>query len=618
MATKPSTLPVWSTDTNYTNGPKVGTPTKVDPGLGKMEEGWLPSEPPPAQYQNYWQNLTYQWCDWVNEGKSSFDVDKHIVETDIDGVARANTAEFESSTQLITLYVENSSPGMAIASAYISRGPDAVGGNVAVFDTGANNTGGPDINVLIDCSQSHTPQGLVVYGSQLDACEVVKVYSNGVQGRGIDIEASGGGSTARGIKVTTTGATKGIEIDSDGGTGTSLLISGPNADARTVQINLTHSVASGVYVSQPVGYTGYSIELPCAANGKGLYINPDDSTGIKVDGQGNGNGVEIANVGSGEGIIIANTGTGNALEITQSGTQGCVYITGTSNFSEALKIDLSSNTNQVNGILVYTAQDTGSRGISVYGTTDALYGIEVTKTGGDIDFVAGTFTAGGSASSTGILANGGNNGRAASFTAENNYVLRLNPTNSPDYAPLYLLGQTTDPSTETAGTIFYNSADDRLKYCGSDAGLKNQAVWGSTGGNLFIGDQDTGIALLVINNTSFVDLATLTLTGIQAPFVSGVKVKFSVTVSFYVPSAADSNILKTRVYDNTSTTVASGTAYMPSTPNAKEATVSFTGYYDIPATGNRTFKLQVAQDTNAGSDDITITQYSFIIEGYYD
>lgn len=66
MMARPDALPEWATDTNYTNGPDVGTPTKVEPPGAKSAEGWVGSEKPPAQYQNWWQNLVGEWVEHLH------------------------------------------------------------------------------------------------------------------------------------------------------------------------------------------------------------------------------------------------------------------------------------------------------------------------------------------------------------------------------------------------------------------------------------------------------------------------------------------------------------------------------------------------------------------------
>lgn len=69
MATKPTDTGPWATDANYPAGPEPeqGTPTKVLPD----EEdtiGWRPGAKPPAQKMNRWQNLIYQWMEYLDDG----------------------------------------------------------------------------------------------------------------------------------------------------------------------------------------------------------------------------------------------------------------------------------------------------------------------------------------------------------------------------------------------------------------------------------------------------------------------------------------------------------------------------------------------------------------------
>lgn len=63
---KPTLVPVWSTDANYTGGAEAGTPTKVTPTAGKIAEGFEPQEEPAAQTLNDRLNLIGQWATWLN------------------------------------------------------------------------------------------------------------------------------------------------------------------------------------------------------------------------------------------------------------------------------------------------------------------------------------------------------------------------------------------------------------------------------------------------------------------------------------------------------------------------------------------------------------------------
>lgn len=64
--TKPNELPEWATNENYSGGPDVGAPTKVDPGAGAAAEGHVPGTRGAAQVMNWWQNLVGRWAVWLD------------------------------------------------------------------------------------------------------------------------------------------------------------------------------------------------------------------------------------------------------------------------------------------------------------------------------------------------------------------------------------------------------------------------------------------------------------------------------------------------------------------------------------------------------------------------
>lgn len=43
----------WASDTNYASGPANGTPSKVNPGVGRFAQGWVPGNTLPAQHLNF-------------------------------------------------------------------------------------------------------------------------------------------------------------------------------------------------------------------------------------------------------------------------------------------------------------------------------------------------------------------------------------------------------------------------------------------------------------------------------------------------------------------------------------------------------------------------------------
>ncbi len=58
MATKPTSTPRWA---------DVGG-SIVDPPSGTKDVGWLVGQKPPAQYLNWWKNLSYQWFEYLKDG----------------------------------------------------------------------------------------------------------------------------------------------------------------------------------------------------------------------------------------------------------------------------------------------------------------------------------------------------------------------------------------------------------------------------------------------------------------------------------------------------------------------------------------------------------------------
>lgn len=67
--TQPIDYPDFATDANYTNGPNVGTPTKVTPSAGELAEGNISGTAPSAQKANWWQSLVGLWIRYFSEEK---------------------------------------------------------------------------------------------------------------------------------------------------------------------------------------------------------------------------------------------------------------------------------------------------------------------------------------------------------------------------------------------------------------------------------------------------------------------------------------------------------------------------------------------------------------------
>jgi len=77
----PSNYPDWGTD--ETNN--------VEPPAGKIAEGWLPAEQPPASWFNWWKNLVGAWVRWLESVTNTLsgridtnDTDISTLQTDLD------------------------------------------------------------------------------------------------------------------------------------------------------------------------------------------------------------------------------------------------------------------------------------------------------------------------------------------------------------------------------------------------------------------------------------------------------------------------------------------------------------------------------------------------------
>ena len=63
---KPTKLPEWASVPSV--DPVVGGANIVEPPEQQKQEGWARKQIPPANYQNWWQNLVYLWIVY-HEGK---------------------------------------------------------------------------------------------------------------------------------------------------------------------------------------------------------------------------------------------------------------------------------------------------------------------------------------------------------------------------------------------------------------------------------------------------------------------------------------------------------------------------------------------------------------------
>lgn len=63
---KPTTLPIWATDTTLATGSESGLSTKLEPSLGVKQQGSIPGEEAPGRWYNWLLNNIYSWCVYLN------------------------------------------------------------------------------------------------------------------------------------------------------------------------------------------------------------------------------------------------------------------------------------------------------------------------------------------------------------------------------------------------------------------------------------------------------------------------------------------------------------------------------------------------------------------------
>jgi hypothetical protein len=143
MATKPvTTVPQWAATTNYTIGPDIGTPTKVD-STAVAPEGHVAgvSNPTAAQNQNDWQFKVSKDCAWVEAGSSLGAADAHIIETDSQG---------KTSVRKLTVIGDS---GISGASLDVTRGASLTPAAKFTDTTfSVTDIGGPSAAIEIDNS----------------------------------------------------------------------------------------------------------------------------------------------------------------------------------------------------------------------------------------------------------------------------------------------------------------------------------------------------------------------------------------------------------------------------------------------------------------------------------
>lgn len=117
MADKPTTLPAWATDLS----------NNTEPSSGQKATGWTPGQDGISDYDNWYKELVYRWCSYLNDG----DFDAPIrLETESSG--NAVRLEVNNADELELRNGADSAAGNLRAGNAVLSGTLAVTGDAAV------------------------------------------------------------------------------------------------------------------------------------------------------------------------------------------------------------------------------------------------------------------------------------------------------------------------------------------------------------------------------------------------------------------------------------------------------------------------------------------------------
>lgn len=209
MPTKPSdVLPHWAKNGVYTVGPFIGFATKVAIPAGISDEGHVPgvTNPTSAEIQNQWQQVVYQWVDWVRLGTFDPDADAHLCETDSTGQLGLHgllVDHLTDSTAATLRGFTTFAPVVSVEQNVGATGP-------LLQATGLATTGGP----CITADQPGSGLGLFVSHSGASG-NAASIQKTGAGGDALDVANLGSGGRA--ARFRSTGLHDAVEADGSAG-----------------------------------------------------------------------------------------------------------------------------------------------------------------------------------------------------------------------------------------------------------------------------------------------------------------------------------------------------------------------------------------------------------------
>lgn len=362
MASKPSQLPRIATSAGRTvQPPENGTTTTT------KDYGFIGGTRPPARFMNWWLNLIYQWCQYLDDIEAqALNWTNHHTFSTASGVS-VDIQGGDPTAAVLTVTNNDNGAGGAFYA-----GP----GSVGLFGQGG--VGAPGVLAGVAGGNSPAVQGVGagtgagVYGIGGSTGPGIKGQGNGgaagglfnggangpgvwgiagtgngqgglfsgsgsSQGvactggptSGIGLIAAAGGGNASGAQVTGSGSGAGVTA-TGGATGYGGIFSGGATSGAGVSGTGTGGFVGGVFV----GASGASgIQAIGGANGAGVDARGSttgNTVGVLAQGHGSGGGtVSTGGASSGPGVQgFGGTGNANGVEGTGTGTGAGVKGTG--------------------------------------------------------------------------------------------------------------------------------------------------------------------------------------------------------------------------------------------------------------------------------------------------
>lgn len=402
--------------------------------------------------------------------------------------------------------------------------------------------------------------------------------------------------------------------------------SAPDPDAHVVETNgsgyaglfgldITNTVdALSAFTVSSVNTLIPAAYIECLTGASGLQVNIGTAAATAVEGDtfaGTGTGVAAVMTGTlaggaglratadaataADALVVDHAGSGRGAVITHTGASG-IALRVTGNTGDAA-IEASAAGNQ--SAIIGTGAGTGIGVIGVSSATAGsvgVYGVLSNNTGAG---VYGITSGGAGTSATAVLGEGLASGAAVRGTGTNYAGGVFSSTNAAGVA-LYFPGKAADPTNVFDGRLDFNTTTRTLVLSDS-SDIAYRDVWTSRGGAVF--GAATGGTGSTAGTVNWITVATLNLTGSNAPKRGTTRITLRASLSPRQLVAGAANTLSVQIVDTTApATVVSrsgiGTGatagyYYADTTTAWQPPVYIEVEYIIPSAGNRSFELQI-------------------------